>query len=270
MKEAVKYQKPKVVVFDTLMAVEESILDDGANRNALDYMHFSSNKMQAILAVDQVYDFDSTPASYMLPILRYHDRWKELSKEDVSYIFSDKHFVRKGYCPQSGIYVRPGGTYQGISVDLEVPEREITDYQREYLQKIIDFCEEEEIALVLIKTPMVAYTQESYNVIEKIARENQVPYIDMNITDVWQAAGMDYQTDFQGAQHLNINGADKVSDYLGEFLLENYPALAEQVEKAPTSAQWEEDLKEYQDLVRPIREEMEAQITAGSQSASSP
>lgn len=273
IREMEKYQKPEVVVLDTWMAVDESIIDDGANRNALDYMKFSMNKMNAAFdlqrAYNEKYGFESTPASYALPILRFHDRWKELEWNDVAYWFSDKRFARKGYCPSGILYSGKQKGYRGIRPDPKEERWAMSDHQAGYLQKIIDYCKEEQINLLLVKTPLANYNVSLHNAISDIAADNQVPFVDLNMKREWKEAGMEIETDFQSPAHLNLSGANKVSAYLSDYLLKNYKSLAESVEGRERSPEWDRQLEEYRSYEEPFRKELRKAVKQAGQSASS-
>lgn len=275
IREMEKYQKPKVIALDTWMAIDESIIDDGANRNALDYMKLSMNKMNAAFALESAYKekygFESTPASYALPILRFHDRWKELEWNDIAYWFSDKHFARKGYCPSGLVFEDPERKgYGGISSDPSEEPREIADYQTEYLQKIIDFCKEKQIELLLIKTPLGIYSSGLHNTISEIADKNGIPFVDLNMKKEWEAAGIKYPADFQAPVHMNLNGANKVSNYLADYMLKNYKPLADAVNGRKRPEEWERQLEEYRRYEEPFRQEMRKAVSKEGRSASSP
>ena len=56
----------------------------------------------------------------------------------------------------------------------------------------------------------------------KIADENDIPFIDMNLKSVRKELDFNYKTDLADAIHLNIKGAKKTSEFLGKYLTENY------------------------------------------------
>jgi hypothetical protein len=62
--------------------------------------------------------------------------------------------------------------------------------------------------------------QKMYNMVEKIAKENNIPCI--NFMHVLDETGIDLATDFDGGFHLNAYGAEKMTSYIGDFLVNNY------------------------------------------------
>lgn len=258
VREALKYQHPIVIVLDTMGVIDESILDDGAIHCALDYMRFSPNKVSAVMAVDKNYDFETSPLEYFMPILKYHDRWKELTAQDFSYQFQDKDYFLKGHHVGNSIYADTKAA--GITVDHPEDVSEMQDYQREYLQKIIDYCKKKDVKLVLTKTALPVYSEGSHNAVQKIADENGVTFLDYNLSNVWKDADMNYLTDFSDLLHLNINGATKTTRYMGDYLLENCPELVSTDRKQGVDQEWEDDLKEYQQYLIPQKEQLSENI----------
>lgn len=204
-----------MIVVDIMGVIDESVLDDGAIHCALDYMRFSPNKVSAVMAVEETYDFETSPLEYFMPILKYHDRWKELTAQDFSYQFQDKDYFLKGHHVGNSIYADTKSA--GIAVEHPENVAETQDYQTKYLQKIIDYCQKKDVKLVLTKTALPLYGEASHNAVQKLADENGVPFLDYNLSDVWKDADMNYLTDFSDLLHLNINGATKTTRYMGSI-----------------------------------------------------
>ena len=84
MKEALKFQKPKVMILDVHMIVDydKEYGTEAMNYTALNEMKFSKNKVDAIRASapkkDRVY--------YYFDLFKYHSRWKDLSKDDFDFM----------------------------------------------------------------------------------------------------------------------------------------------------------------------------------------
>ena len=114
--------------------------------------------------------------------------------------------------------------------------------------------------MLFTKTALPCYSEKSHNAIEKIANENAVPFLDYNIRNVWQDAGLNYLTDFADLPHLNINGAQKTTRYMGDYLLKNYPELKATVSNKTVDARWENDLRVYKEYLIPQKEKLEENI----------
>jgi hypothetical protein len=106
--------------------------------------------------------------------------------------------------------------------------KKLADYQfgsnsYEYLDRITKLCKENDIRLILIKSPSVYpywYPQWDEQMVQ-YAEKNDVAYI--NFLTLADQMGIDYHTDtYDGGLHLNLSGAEKFSDYFGRLLSEEY------------------------------------------------
>jgi len=95
-KEALKYQKPKYVVLEVHMAAVgvEEFAEESINRDAIDKMRFSLNKINAI---NTSVEKNSERMSYYFNIIKYHSRYKELTMNDFKTTFCGKTVDNKGY-----------------------------------------------------------------------------------------------------------------------------------------------------------------------------
>ena len=86
-----------------------------------------------------------------------------------------------------------------------------------YFEKIVKLCEENNVKLVLISTPsMKNWSYSKHMGAKDLAEDNNVSFIDLNLGNVlninWNKETKD------NGDHLNYNGAVKVSNYIGEYL----------------------------------------------------
>ena len=97
LKEALKRQKPKVVALEVNMIMGDSIssgYEPGLRWGFTD-IPLSADKLKCIY--QSVGEINAAYCSYIFPVFRYHDRWKELSKTDYTYFYQDKTNYTKGY-----------------------------------------------------------------------------------------------------------------------------------------------------------------------------
>lgn len=98
LEEALKYQKPKVVVLDALMLPDVKHSEEGYARQALDNLRPSATKLKNAYATLEQPDLFSI-ASVMMPALRFHDRWKDLQRSDFEGVLKAEPSVYKGFAP---------------------------------------------------------------------------------------------------------------------------------------------------------------------------
>lgn len=111
----------------------------------------------------------------------------------------------------------------------ELPDEEdegdyaFSDYAMQYLDRIRILCEENDIQLILIKAPSLApqwYDAQNQQVVD-YAEKYDLEYI--NFYNLLDETGVDFETDtYDGGLHMNLSGADKLSEYLGSVLVNEY------------------------------------------------
>lgn len=106
LKEALKRQKPKVVALEVNMMTGGSIntKNESAFRWGYTDIPLSFDKLKCIY--QSLGCVDAEYFSYVFPVFRYHDRWKELSKIDYTYFFGDRTNYTKGYLETQSV-IRP-------------------------------------------------------------------------------------------------------------------------------------------------------------------
>lgn len=85
--ESLEYQSPEVVVLvcDNLFQSYDYAQQEGDMRRAMDGMKFSRYKWDIIQEVTAA-DERQTTLSYLFPLLRYHERWKEFDPRSADQI----------------------------------------------------------------------------------------------------------------------------------------------------------------------------------------
>jgi len=209
MVDAMKTQDLDMAVVDVLMfSKNDEYYDDGVNYTFCDNMPMSKNKLELIKA--------SVPEgkrfSLACRFVKYHSRWEDLNKQDLTYNPREMSDYSKGF------YVLPTRFEGAKTTDLTgvTGENPITDKNLYYLNKIIELCRENDVELMLVKTPSNATEEEKkyYNTVERIAKENGVTFIDYNMH--YDDIGFDFSKDFFDDSHLNVNGSEKFTEYFVE------------------------------------------------------
>lgn len=213
LKEALKTQQPKVVMLEVFAAsFFYDYSDDERKIVNTAGMKPSLNKVQAVMA--------STPKSKWLGLLfgypGYHDRYKELGEKDFIYF------------PWS---------------------EELHPKSEKYLRKIIEYCQKNNVELVLFATPLANRRdmQPYFNRVAEIADEYGVRFYNLNV--------MDEQTGYTGdcmwndGQHLNMKGAHLISSWLAHEMDELYDLPDHRGDEKYESWQinYEEQSREYEE-----------------------
>ncbi len=218
MEECLKYQKPKLIVLNMDSAFIERKSTESNYRKTFDNMKLSLNKIKAI--TDPVFKNSKEDIlSYILPITRYHSRWSELNDNDFYQAFQNKRFEYKGMDLVATVKPYNNG-YDYMEKDNS--DEEIGENCLKYLEKMVNLCKENNIELLLIEIPSAdSWSKDLSDKVTEFANNHDVDFIDMNLNA--SEFGFDWTTDTSdGGDHLNVYGAEKVSEYLGNIIQEKY------------------------------------------------
>ena len=243
--EAYKNQNLKVVALDVSSLLEHrDYLSVGMNRVTFDYMPLSINKIKAILSAMNP---EEQLSSYIFPLLYHHSRWTKLEKKDFIYNNYDKKFVGKGYSIISKVqkYDERVANNAKLHQGLGIKEGNVEGKTLLYFEKIVGFCEEKDIKLLLFNVPALYFWDESCSdTIRIFANSYKLPFYDLEY-------GSDCMIDIDWSQdscdlanHLNVRGAEKTSKALGRILHET--CLLDDHRGDEKYLEWDEWLTEYQ------------------------
>ncbi|MBQ6697157.1 MAG: SGNH/GDSL hydrolase family protein [Lachnospiraceae bacterium] len=213
LEDTLRYEKPDVVVFNILSMKYNEPQKEAYNRMSLEGMRWSASKVKAIQA--SMTD-DEEFLDYVFPILRYHSRWSELNAQDVEYMFQTEKVSHNGYYMR--VDVKPAVNVPGGKI---LADYQFGDNAYTYLDKMTQLCKENDIQLILIKAPsLYPYWYDEWEVqMEEYAAKNDLMYI--NFLELTEEVGLDFNTDtYDAGLHLNLSGAEKLSRYFGEILVQ--------------------------------------------------
>ncbi len=213
LEDTLRYEKPDVVVFNILSMKYNEPQKEAYNRMSLEGMRWSASKVKAIQA--SMTD-DEEFLDYVFPILRYHSRWSELNAQDVEYMFQTEKVSHNGYYMR--VDVKPAVNVPGGKI---LADYQFGDNAYTYLDKMTQLCKENDIQLILIKAPsLYPYWYDEWEAqMEEYAAKNDLMYI--NFLELTEEVGLDFNTDtYDAGLHLNLSGAEKLSRYFGEILVQ--------------------------------------------------
>lgn len=192
----------------------------------------------------------------IFPVITFH---RNLDPQRISNLFYNGHSLTKGYCLKWG--------YQRVHDDPIKRKRRVETKKCQpihpisvaYIRKCIELCHRNGSDVILVSIPAYAsWSYKKHNAIKKEAEANHVVYLDLNIL---MKNKMDWKTDSSDRGiHLNLYGAEKVTQYLGNYLKKNYHFVNHRKDNKYKS--WKSDLKKYKIVTarikkkKKLREEM--------------
>lgn len=193
LKELLKKQHPKVAIVETDMICEKEITPN------------SRTEIKTLF---------NTVMYHFFPVLRYHTIWKQAL--GVSDEVEVRHY--KGFEERPDVNPYTGGEYMFSTEEKST----IPVIRSIFLDAFVDLCEENDIRIVLVSgvSPMY-HSMDDHNYVEALSGKIDAPYIDMNL--MRDELGIDFETDsLDGGDHVNLSGSNKETDYLIQFLKDNY------------------------------------------------
>lgn len=190
LKKTFENQSPKIVFLETNAIFRKSYLEDEITYKA-----------------EQIF-----------PVFRYHDRWKNLQLKDfsatVEYTANENnkgYYFTKKSKPATDKAIKEYMKYSDVSAP-------ILSTNKKYLNEIAKFCKNHGAKLVLISTPSTKnWNYQRHNTMEAISKDLGVDYIDTNL--LRDDIPIDWKKDTKDkGDHLNYNGAVKLTDYVGKYL----------------------------------------------------
>ena len=237
LEETLSYEKPDVVVFNVLSMKYGEPQNEAYNRMTLDGMKLSKSKIASIKASMTE---EESFLSYIFPLLRYHSRWSELTSDDFKYFFKKDRVTFSGYLMRADIKPVTGTPTAPVLKDYSFSENSY-----KYLDMMVELCKENDIQLVLMKAPSIyPYWYDEWDeAMTEYAKENDLLYV--NFLDHIEDIGIDFEKDtYDGGLHLNVYGAEKLADYFGNILVENFE-FTDYTSNKSVKEHWDNITEEY-------------------------
>ena len=249
--EALSYCRPKWVVVDAYMLEKnihylddrEEYADEEEINTSVDQLHLNMDAWPLdklkIAAIDDLIKDEGVKKEFLFDFIVYHNRWEYLNESDYRAI--------TGNGEKNQLF----GAEMRYEVELNSPEYPepseeslLTEHTvgAEYLMKIIDECQRDGIGVVVTFYPFAAETKDKASAIRagEIAAMYDVPYVNMLDMDV-----IDVYSDLNDRGHLNVTGSKKVTDYMGQWLMETGDLVDHRGDSS--YSHYEENAEEFKD-----------------------
>ncbi len=238
---ACQQTNPKMIVIDSYKILKDYKVYEPNYTNSMhrtfDPYPLSYAKYLAIKDLSEEGKLLDNIMEFLFNFSIYHARWNELSKEDFE--MADEY--TKGVLETGIAITSPNKTSEFNSIDSYKGEETINV---KYLRKMIEYCQENNIEVLVTYIPYPAPDEEisASKYVQTICEEYNVNYINflsMNLVD--------YNIDcYDKNSHLNVSGARKVTNFLGNYIMENYDIPNQRNNKSYSF--WNEDDNKYIDF----------------------
>ncbi len=250
LREALKYQSPKVVVLETFTCFRYSDkyvynkinCDEPSLRKPIDNMRLSPLKVEAARDIERL-DPTQIGLSYILRNIRYHSRWTYLEEDDFTERSMTEHAGIKGFKFNSER--TPGDDVTFYDADSEAAEAiPMADIAEEYLGRIEELCDKNGITLIFVKVPS-SEAIGKYKTMKEYTQTKGIPFYDFNEDTLYHE--INYIADNM-YYHVNYEGAEKISNYLGRLFKEQYDVPSREDDSYEASGQLYRHRLEYAKL----------------------
>lgn len=214
LKEALKTQKPKVIFYEASIAGmrEDILLQPEVWSITNNYgMHLNINRFE------QLWNNTTKDMFFklMIPLNTTHARYNELQKDD--FVDSNNSINYKGFDPRETVVECETPDVKNITEVLPFNEK-----HEKYIREIIALAKENNIPIVVMIAPyqLSENDQMHFNYLKQICEEEAVTYINYN--ELYDEIGLDFKSDMAEPLHLNMSGNKKWTEYLGNYIVNNY------------------------------------------------
>lgn len=236
IEEGMRYQAPSLIVIEmrTFIADDEEMAEDEAHiREIVDNMQYSWHRIETINAVAEHFD---DKWSFYVDLFKYHsnigmlirpEQWKYYNYSTKSI---EKGFVIKNHVEQFRIEDKP---------DLYTEERKpIPQNQEEVLRDLLVYLKDNNLEALFVATPRAGFDdyEAMMNYCEDIVEGEGYKFLNLNYK--YDEMQFSYRTDIDDGAHTNVWGALKCSDYLGQYIRDNYDIKNSHSEKVRND--WDE------------------------------
>ena len=184
--------------------------------------------------------------AYQESLMKYHDRWQELSREDFTETEKRYYLITKGFLYSTA--VRPfyyGDSYMGSENDEENPvsEKNVQD-----LKNIKALCDEHNAKMAVVCAPSgKIWNYAKHKGTQRACDSLGISFTDYN-TEI-QRIGFDWLKDRKdNGDHLNIKGATKVTGDYAKILADDF-GLTKSKLTPEQEEHWNSDAQKYHNEV---------------------
>ena len=235
VKEALEQQAPDVVIIEAYMFLKNiEAVKEGVAHDAVDPFPDGINKWKMIAEMNT----EDAKENYYFNFLKYHTRWKELTRSDFSFQYKKKTDPFRGFVFLTGV---KENTCAQLNYN-DVEEKALTERNLTYLKRTVDLIREHGSEPMVLLAPYDTAADDLGQIksLGAFCCSEEVPFLDLNA--VYDRLGVDNTADYYDGGHFNVYGAEKASLFIANFVEEHFELSEKDAENDP---QWREDLKYY-------------------------
>ena len=219
IKEILKTQDPQLIFVEVNGFFEGDSEDEARLRQFTENIPMSVNKIEAIW--NHSYE---DKLSCLFPVIKYHGDWR--NPADLKYRMKLRLEEDKAPCLLKGVVTCTAVDEEDVW-HQEMEPLDLEADQEAFLLELLAFCEQEQLDNVLfVRFPHKPESEYYYEItaqanrVGEIVTEHGFSYL--NLEEKCEEIGIDFKKDFYNSGHLNAYGQKKLSEYLGDCIVNKY------------------------------------------------
>ena len=219
------YEIPKVVVVEMCPFTAKNFALMRNEKIGIVYQHLDGIPDYSIRfkAVSQVADLENIPSG-VFQLLRNTLMWSRWSFTNSSRNYFDQYGAKKLYQVSYDASFDPEKIRSAFSAPIDAKKVGMAPRNQKAFKKIIDLAEQYGFNIWVYNAPLGSYSSvyaEALNYVASLQQEHpSIRYIDNSMLAL-QEIGIS-KTDFYDGGHLNANGMEKTSVWMGKLIAERF------------------------------------------------
>lgn len=203
---------------------------------------FSINKLKMTDYLCNYAEFSlAKKMEYFFPVIRFHNRWSELGAYDFG-VTPDEYMGGSRYKEYLDTAKDVSDFEINFSWRADLPEKVVKG-----MNDLMDYCENKKAKVLFVVMPQAEGKERfsNQNSLVELAESRGFDVLDLrrHIDEI----GLDFTKDYYNERHTNIHGSLKVTEFISQYLIENYGF--EDKRGDDSYSNWDEAAEKYYKLV---------------------
>lgn len=253
IKEVLKYQQPSLFVIDVrAFQYYDNMGAENGLRNFSDSLDWGIDRFRLVNEYldNHIIEENQDKLSLYLDIMKYHSNYAALGNPDNWEMIDNRiDSYNKGFewIPAYRYLDAPSDFLTGEMVAIQNEALVI-------LYDLLNFCKSKSINVLFVVCPYQINKEHygKYNTMESIISSYGFDFINLN--DYYIEMELDFSKDFYNGNHVNCFGAEKYTDFLGKYIVNNYNMPDHRNEDRYIS--WHDDFAKFKEEESEIKEKI--------------
>ncbi len=246
LKNILSRQNPDLIVIELNGALYDN---DGETTKEANLRNYADNVPLDSIKAEWISQYGGeNTLEYIFPLIKYHSTWKDIP-DNMLYqktVVDDRlrgYSYLKGILNEARIFKSTQRSMNSMLQKSAGNKRPLGTLEEQTLRELLQFCRDEQLKnVVFTRFPHIVVMRtfsrfERSNTVADIVNEYGFDYLNFELN--YDQTGLDETTDFYNLDHLNVYGQKKFTEYLTNYLIDNYGVTARN-QSDSQKAKWNE------------------------------